>query len=74
MVKVAKMLREHLWGVVNAIVLRATNAQLESTNAKIQALKKRSCGYRNRARFRDAILFHCGGLQLHPQLATHTKS
>lgn len=75
MVKVSRMLREHLWGIINAIVLGVTNAHLEAVNAKIQALKKRACGYRNRARFRDAILFHCGGLDLYPQLApAHTKS
>lgn len=44
MVKVAKILRTHLWGIINAIVLKATNAGLESTNAKNQALKKRACG------------------------------
>ena len=74
MIKVAKMLREHIWGILNAIALNASNAHLESTNAKIQALKKRACGYRNRARFRHAILFHCGRLDLHPQLAAHTNS
>src|SRR5690606_40795423 len=75
MTKVAGTLREHLWGIINAVVLGATNAHLESVNAKIQALKKRACGYRNRTRFRHAILFHCGGLDLHPQLAAaHTKS
>ena len=73
MINVAKMLRKHLWGIINAIVLEATNADLESTNAKIQALKKRACGYRNRMRFRHAILFHCGDLQLHPQLTIHMK-
>jgi len=71
MIQVAKMLRKHLWGIINAIFLKATNADLESTNAKIQALKKRACGYRNRERFRHALLFHCGALQLHP---AHTKS
>lgn len=75
MVKVSRMLREHLWGIINAIVLGVTNAHLEAVNAKIQALKKRACGYRNRARFLDAILFHCGDLDLYPQLASaHTKA
>jgi transposase len=75
MVKVSRTLRDHLWGIVNAIVLGVTNAHLEAVNAKIQWLKKRACGYRNRARFRNAILFHCGGLDLHPALAqAHTKS
>lgn len=75
MAKVGRTLREHLWGITNAIVLGVTNAHLEAVNAKIQALKKRACGYRNRARFRAAILFHCGDLELYPQLASaHTKS
>jgi transposase len=75
MVKVGQMLRTHLWGIINAIVLGATNAHLESVNAKIQALKKRACGFRNRARFRGAILFHCGGLDLHPRLVhAHSKA
>lgn len=56
MINVAKTLRKHLWGIINAIVHKATNADLESTNAKIQALKKRACGSRNRMRFRHAIL------------------
>lgn len=75
MVKVSRTLREHLWGIINAVVLGVTNAHLEAVNAKIQKLKRRACGYRNRARFREAVLFHCGDLDLYPQLApVHTKS
>lgn len=74
MVKVGQMLRTHLWGIVNAVVLRATNAHLESVNAKIQALKKRACGYRNRSRFRNSILFHTGGLDLYPMNVAHSNS
>ncbi|EDM74265.1 transposase [Plesiocystis pacifica SIR-1] len=75
MVKVGRTLRAHLWGIVNAIVLGATNASLEAVNSKIQALKKRACGYRSRARFRSAILFHCGGLELYPSAhLVHTNS
>ena len=75
MVKVARTLREHLWGIINAVVLGVTNAHLEAVNAKIQKLKAQACGYRNRARFREAILFHCGRLDLYPRFAlTHTNS
>jgi len=73
MTKVGHTSREHLWDITNAIVLRTTNAHLEAVNAKIQVLKKRVCGYRNRARFRQAILFHCGALDLYPQLAAAHK-
>ena len=75
MLKESRTLRSHLWGILNAVVLNVTNAHLEAVNAKIQKLKKRACGYRNRARFRDAIMFHCGKLDLYPATAqTHTNS
>jgi len=62
----ARMVKEHLWGIINAIVKRVTNAAGESMNAKIQRVKRMACGYRNRARFRNAIYFHCGDLDLYP--------
>ena len=74
--KAARTVRDHLWGIVNAIVLGVTNATAESTNARIQKLKSRACGFRNRERFRNAIYFHLGGLDLYPRptSATHTTS
>jgi transposase len=74
--KVARMIRRYLWGIVNAMVLRTTNAASESVNAKVQRVKRAACGFRNRERFRNAILFHLGGLDLYPAgvSATHTTS
>jgi len=74
--RVARMVKEYLWGILNAIKLGATNATGESINAKIQRVKDRACGFRNRERFRNAIYFHCGGLDLYPDAlrATHTTS
>ena len=72
--KVARMLKEHLWGVVNAVVQGVTNATAESLNAKIQRVKKNACGFRNRERFRTAILFHCGGLDLYPRPANRGRN
>lgn len=69
--RAARMIRDHLHGIINAIVLKATNARAESVNAKIQRVKRMACGFRNRDRFRNAIYFHLGGLDLHP--ASHTK-
>jgi len=66
MIKVGRMVRHYLWGILNAIMLKATNAIAESINATIQKIKSRACGFRNRARFRTAILFHKGGLSLLP--------
>lgn len=65
----ARTIRKHMWGIVNAVVLKLTNAGSESQNAKIQWIKKQACGFRNRDRFRNAIYFHLGGLDLHPRAA-----
>ncbi len=76
----AQMVQKHPDGIINAIVLTATNALGESMNAKkmsvkIQKIKSQACGDRNRQRFSDAIMFHLGGLDLYPQTAsTHTDS
>lgn len=50
-------------------------ARAWAINAEIQWIKRLACGYRNRERFRNAIYFHPGGLDLYPDaLAAHTKS
>ena len=63
--RVARTIREHLWGIINAIVLKADNGRSEAMNRKIQQIKSRACGFRNRERFRNAIYFHLGGLDLY---------
>ena len=74
--KVAAMIRQHLWGILNAVTSGVTNALGESINAKIQWIKRTACGFRNRERFRNAIFFHLGGLDLYPAnlQATHPTS
>lgn len=71
---VAQTIRKYLWGILNAIVSGTTNARAEGLNSRIQAIKRRACGYRNRERFRGAIYFHLGGLDLYPERlsSTHT--
>lgn len=72
--KAARTIREHLWGILNAVLLAASNATAESLNARIQKIKAQACGFRNRDRFRTAILFHLGGLDLYPDsIATHSN-
>jgi transposase len=66
MIKVGRMVSQYLWGILNAILHSVTNAISESVNAIIQKIKARACGFRNRARFRTAILFHKGGLSMLP--------
>ena len=66
MIRVGKMIRRYFWGILNAIRLRANNAMLEAKNSKIQKIKRIACGFRNRKRFKNAILFHLGGLDIMP--------
>jgi len=65
--KVGRMIKNYLWGIINAIIAKISNAVAESKNARIQRIKKMACGFRNRKRFRMAILFHLGGLDLMPE-------
>jgi transposase len=73
---VARMIRNHWSGVINAATSDITNAMSESINSQIQRIKKRACGFRSRPRFREAILFHLGGLDLYPVTPSsiHTKA
>ena len=54
-------------GIINAIVMKVDNGRAEGMSGKMQRLKGRACGYRNRERFKAAIDFHCGGLDLYPR-------
>ena len=66
MVKVGKTVRKYFYGILNAIRFKASNGMLEAKNNSIQRIKRMACGFRNRYRFRNAILFHLGKLNLFP--------
>ncbi len=76
--QVARMIKNHLEGIITAIVNRVHNARAEGINSLIQWLKYSARGFRNRERFRNAIYFHLGRLDLYPTGArttsTHTIS
>ncbi len=74
--RVARMIKRHWEGVINAATTDVTNARSEGMNSKIQWIKRQACGFRNRARFRNAIYFHLGGLDLYPDTlqSTHSKA
>ncbi|HSH28748.1 MAG TPA: ISL3 family transposase [Thiohalobacter sp.] len=65
-IKVARTIKDHLWGIINAVVLKADNGGAESINSRIKMIKVRSRGFRSKERFRNAIYFHLGGLDLYP--------
>jgi len=66
MIKAGKTVRNYFWGILNAIRLKVTNSMLESKNNSIQRIKRMACGFRNRNRFKNAVLFHLGNMDLFP--------
>lgn len=62
----AKMLKRRYANIVTYRRHRITNAASESINAKIQWVKYTARGFPNKQNFVNAILFHCGGLDLAP--------
>lgn len=72
MIKLARTLRRHLHGILVAILRGISNGPAEAMNSGIQKVKRRAHGFRNRERFRMAILFHLGGLDLYPEQAKLT--
>lgn len=64
--KIVEMFKNHLQGVINALITTFNNAMAERLNGKIQELKTAGRGYRTFEKFRSAILFFNGGLNLYP--------
>lgn len=64
--KVARTIRDRLANVVSYCTHGITNAVAEGINSKIQSIKRRVGGYRNKENYKTAIFFYCGGLDLHP--------
>ena len=73
MAKAAATVWKHVEEIINAAMPGFTNALSESINSKAQWLKRQACGYRSRDRFRRAIYFHLGKLDLYPRMEFHTK-
>ena len=69
MLKVARMIKTHLANILTYFRHRLSNAAVEGLNNLIQGLIKKAYGYRNRERFKRDVLFHAGGLNLHPRIA-----
>ena len=68
--KVAKMLRDHLPGLLAYIEHRVSNSVAECLNGQIQLIKARARGFRRFQNFRIAILFFLGKLDLYPQTSS----
>lgn len=68
MIHFAGIIERRLENILTYLTHRITNAVSEGLNAKIQWIKYSSRGFRNRERFKLAILFHLGGLDLEPRM------
>jgi transposase len=67
--KVALTLKNHLLGLLNYFAHPITNAISEGFNSKIQAIKAEARGFRRFINYRYRILFHCGKLDLLPDIS-----
>jgi transposase len=70
-IKVAKMLKRHLNGLMSYIEHRITNAVSEGFNSRIQSIKSAARGFRNFDNYRIRILFFCGKLDLSLKTLSH---
>lgn len=62
--KVVFMFKRHLKGIISAMVTGANNGKAERTNGSIQEIKTIGRGYVTAERYRIAILFFYGGLDM----------
>ena len=63
----AKTIKDNLVGIINAIKKGVSNARAEALNRKIKDIARRASGYRNRERYKTAVLFHLGQLDMAPE-------
>jgi transposase len=65
-IKVAKIIKNHLDNILTYLRHPITNAKAEGFNSKIQSIKSAARGFRNFENYRIAVLFYCGRLALYP--------
>jgi len=61
---VANQIEARLWGILNAMRMKVSNARAEGINSQIRAMRVKARGYRNKTRFVLGILFHYGKLDM----------
>ena len=67
----ARMLKQHLAGLLSYFRQRITNAMSEGFNSRIQAIKSAARGFREFKNYRTRILFYCGKLDMKPAGSGH---
>ena len=69
MKRVAKLVKRTMFGILNIFRLKRSNANAESLNARIQAVRVKSRGHRSYEAFKRDVFFHLGGLDLYPTVS-----
>ncbi|WP_028763591.1 transposase, partial [Shewanella colwelliana] len=64
LISVAETVESKLWGILNAMRFGVSNGLAEAINSQIRLLRVKAMGYRNTERFKRAILFHFGKLDM----------
>ena len=62
--RLARMIREHIDGILAWTAMRISNGALEGMNNKVKLVSHRSFGFRNDQRYIEAIYHNCGNLPL----------
>ncbi|MDE0013374.1 MAG: ISL3 family transposase [Candidatus Poribacteria bacterium] len=60
-----RTIKNHLWGMTNAIVLNVSNGPAEGLNSRVKTIKVACRCFRNRQRSANAIHFHLVGRDLY---------
>lgn len=71
--RVARMIKRYYENIATYFTHPITNAAAEGLNAAIQRVKGMARGFRNPERFRMAIYFHCGDLDMYPSSTMFTQ-
>jgi len=58
------MTEEKLKGILTAMKYGVSNARAEDLNNKVKAMARRTYGFRNRERFKAAIMFYFWRLEI----------
>ncbi|MBK9579538.1 MAG: transposase [Fibrobacteres bacterium] len=69
MKRVARLIGRSMFGILNIFRLKRSNANAESLNARIQAVRVKSRGHRSYGSFKRDVFFHLGGLDLYPAVS-----
>jgi transposase len=69
MKRVARLIGRSMFGILNIFRLKRSNANAESLNARIQAVRVKSRGHRSYESFKRDVFFHLGGLDLYPAVS-----